>query len=116
MRGKATATLKDLKVLRLSNIDPRLGFFVEIMNAMKTKAEAGDMLSFHKGVISAAMDREIINLKSVKFVGLTVSLAGKGDFTLKDKRLRLHSTISTPFGTRKDFTVDSILSKEKKQS
>lgn len=113
VRGDVVARLRDLNVLRMSNLDNRLGFFLEIVNAVGLDADKGDTLSFTDGIIAARVDGPAVTLKSVRFGGSQVSVTGKGTYGLDSKRLRLDAHVVTPFGVNKDISIDRTLAEEK---
>ncbi|MGE4194214.1 MAG: AsmA-like C-terminal region-containing protein [Pseudodesulfovibrio sp.] len=113
LRGSVVTRLQGMQVLKLSNLDRRLGFFMEIMNAVNLEPDMGDTLSFRDGLVSASMGNGRVELKAVRFGGERVSVDGKGNFGLADKRLRLDAKVGTPFGVNKDVSIDMILAEEK---
>ena len=64
-------------------------------------------------MIAASVRGDEISLKSVRLGGSQVSVSGKGQFGTGDKRLRLDALVATPFGTRKNISIDRVLSGEK---
>lgn len=113
VRGDVAARLRNVRVLKMSNLDKRLGFFIEIMNAAGLDPDEGDTLTFRDGRVVASMAGDIVALKAVRFGGGKVSVAGNGNFGLNDKRLRLNAHVATRFGVNKDMSIDMILSEEK---
>lgn len=113
VRGDVIARLRDLDVLRMSNLDNRLGFFLEIINAVGLEADKGDTLSFRDGLIAARIDGPAVTLKSVRLRGGKVSVEGRGTYGLDSKRLRLDARVATSFGVRREISIDRTLSQEK---
>lgn len=113
MAGDALVRFKDLNVLKLSNLDSRLGFFLEMMNAVGLEPDKGDTLSFRSGMVSALVVGQNISLKSVRLVGSQLSVAGEGQYNLSDKKLLLDAQITTPFGVNKTIQIDKFLGEEK---
>ncbi|WP_338667929.1 AsmA-like C-terminal region-containing protein [Pseudodesulfovibrio methanolicus] len=113
LRGDVVARLRDMQVLKLSNLDRRLGFFIAIMNAVDLKPDMGDTLPFRDGTVLASVRGDALELKTVRFGGSRVSVDGKGSFDMADKRLRLGARVATPFGMSRDVSIDMVLSEEK---
>ena len=113
VRGDAVVRLKDLTVLKLANLDKRLGFFLEIINAVGFEPGKGDTLTFRDGIIAVSVKGADILLKSVRLGGGQVSVSGKGRFNIDGKRLHLDVQVTTPLGARKNISIDRVLSGEK---
>ena len=73
VRGDVVARLRDVHVLKLSNLDKRLGFFIEIMNAVDLEPDKGDTLTFRDGTVFASVSGDVVTLKTVRFGGGQVS-------------------------------------------
>ena len=112
-RGDVVARVRGMQVFKLSNLDKRLGFFVEILNTAGLEPDQGDTLSFREGLLSATVAEDTILLKTVRLSGGKVSVAGKGDFDMAGKRLQLDAHVVTPFGVNKDVAIDMVLSEER---
>jgi len=113
VEGDGFVRFKNLTVLKLSNLDSRLGFFLEIMNAVGLKPDRGDTLSFQNGMVSVLFTGQDISLKTIRLVGGQLSVAGEGQYNLTNKKLLLDAQVNTPFGVSKSVQIDTVLGEEK---
>ena len=110
LRGDVLVRLRELDVLKLSNLDKRLGFFIELMNAAELDPGKGDALSFREGMVAARILGDAIELDAARLNGPQMAVAGKGHFDMKDKRLHMDAHVTTPLGISTDTVIDQILS------
>ncbi len=109
-RGEITVTLASISVYRLSNLDYRLGFLLDILDTAGINPGAEDSVSFTKGNARASMEKGRFVLDRFFLRGPLVDAWGSGEFLLKEKRLKLTGQVQTA-GTTKDLDVDRVLNR-----
>ena len=111
--GDVVLRVKNLQVLKLSNLDQRLGFFLELLNSVDAGPDEGDSVTFGNALVAAKVQKGLIDLDTVRFTGKKVSVDGKGRLDTKEKRLKLDAYVTTPYGIGKDISIDSPMGEEK---
>ncbi|NIA10383.1 MAG: hypothetical protein GWP10_11815 [Nitrospiraceae bacterium] len=110
--GKMTLTLTRCSVYKLSNLDPRLGFLLDIVRVAGINLHKKDTITFNKGVVRASLQKGQLLVNSFSLTGPLVSAWGSGKFTISDKRLRLSGQVQTALGVTKVLDIDRILKKK----
>jgi hypothetical protein len=111
-RGDITVTLASVSVYRLSNLDSRLGFLLDILNTAGINPGSEDSVSFTKGNARASMEKGRFVLDRFFLRGPLVDAWGSGEFLLKEKRLKLTGQVQTA-GITKDLVVDRVLKRSR---
>ena len=111
--GEMTLTVTGCSVYRLSNLDPRLGFLLDILRVAGVNLPKEDTVTFDKGVIRASLQKGRLLVNSFSLTGPLVSAWGSGDFTMADKRLRLSGQVRTALGITRTLAIDRVLKKRK---
>lgn len=109
--GEVMVTLNRLTVHKLSNLDYRLAFFLDIVGAAGIGSIREDSIRFSKGVAKASLKKGKVVFNTFSLRGPLLSTWGNGEFSLKDKRLRLSGQVQTALGITKDLSVDRVLEK-----
>lgn len=111
-KGSVTVTLSRPEVLRLSGLDPRLSFFLDILRAAGISSDQEDSITFRRGVISANQEKGRIVIDSFSLIGPLLSARGTGEFTIKGRHLKLSGNVKTALGVTTDLNIDRILTKK----
>lgn len=109
VRGEATAKIDQLHIFNLANLDPRLGFFIDLLDAVSMSPEAGEGLSFKTAKLRAVLQGKNLSINSFNFDGRLLQAWGTGDYSLEEKRLRLDGSVRSMLGTINSFNVDRKL-------
>lgn len=115
MVGDVVVRVSRLKVLKLSNLDKRLGFFLEIMNAVDVGPDEDDSVSFRHALVAAKIGQGVTRLQTVRLAGKRLSVEGAGRYDNKKKRLLLNASVTSPYGIDSDIAIDRVLSEERSQ-
>jgi len=110
--GEVVVTLNRFSVHRLSNLDSRLGFFLDMLAAAGIGAQKGDSIAFDRGVARANVRDGRVVLDRFSLNGPLMNTWGSGEFHLKEKRLQLTGQVQTALGITKDVDIDRILTKK----
>ena len=70
-----------------------------------------DSLALHRGWAKASIQKGKVILESFSLRGPVLNTWGHGEFSLKEKRLKLSAQVQTALGITKDVTIDRILQK-----
>jgi len=111
-QGEVLVTFNRFSVHKLSNLDSRLGFFLDLMAAAGIGTGQGDSIAFDRGIAQANLQDGRVVLDRFSFRGPLMNTWGSGEFLLKEKRLRLSGHVQTSLGITKDVDIDRILKKE----
>ena len=110
--GEIVVTLNRFSVHKLSNLDYRLGFFLDILAAAGIGAQKGDCIAFDRAVAKANVRDGRVVLDRFHLNGPLLNTWGSGEFHLKEKRLQLTGQVQTALGITKDVDIDRILTKK----
>jgi hypothetical protein len=110
-QGEATVLITQAAVQRISGLDPRLAFFLDILSTAHINADREDAISINKGVVNANLQEGRLILDKFLLVGPLVHAWGGGEFTIKDKRLKLSGSVRTALGVTSKLDIDRILEK-----
>jgi hypothetical protein len=110
--GDVVVTLNRFSVHKLSNLDSRLGFFLDMLAAAGLGAQKGDSIAFDRGVARANVRDGRVVLDRFSLNGPLMNTWGSGEFHLKEKRLQLTGQVQTALGITKDVDIDRILTKK----
>jgi hypothetical protein len=110
--GEFIATIDELFVYRLSNIDPRLSFFLDILRISGVDLPQSDSLNFNKCLVKVVLNKGRLNLERFFLRGSVLNAWGEGSFLINKKRLKLFGFVKTKFGIKKRFKIDKILLSE----
>jgi len=111
--GQVMATLARCSVNNLSTLDYRLSFLIDILEVAGVNPRTLDSLSFDKAVARADVKKGRIVLDAFSLRGPVVDAWGKGEYLLKEKRLKLSGQVQTAFGITKDLNIDKVLERRK---
>ncbi|WP_432735904.1 hypothetical protein [Maridesulfovibrio sp. FT414] len=109
VRGDATVKVDRLQIFNLANLDPRLGFFIDLLDAVSMSPHAGEGLSFDTANLRAVMDGRKLLINSFNFNGRLLQAWGGGMYSLQDKHLKLDGEVRSVLGTVNSFNVDRKL-------
>ena len=109
--GDVTLMVSRASVQRISGLDPRLGFILDILRAAHISSEKEDAIAFGRGVINASLQKGRLVFDRFSLVGPMLSAWGDGDFTIKDKNLKLSGGVRTVLGGTRGLVIDRILEK-----
>jgi len=109
VRGEASAKIDGLHVFNLANIDPRLGFFIDLLDAVSLNPEGGQGLNFSTARMRAALSGRKLLISSFNLSGRQLQAWGGGEYSLADKHLQLEGKVRTVLGTVNSFNVDRKL-------
>lgn len=111
-QGEATLVVTQASVQRLSSLDSRLGFFLDILKSARISSEAEDTISLSKSVVNVSLQKDRLMVDRFSMTGPLLSAWGSGEFSLKDKHLKLTGGVKSALGLTKAFEIDRILEKE----
>lgn len=111
-QGEVIVRLNRFSVHRLSNLDYRLGFFLDMLSAAGLGAQRGDSISFDTGTARANVRDGMVVLDHFSLNGPLLNTQGSGEFHFKEKRLRLTGKVQTALGITRDMDIDRILTKK----
>ncbi len=109
IRGEATAKIDKLHIFNLANLDPRLGFFIDLLDAVSTHPEAGEGLSFDSARLRTVMNGKNILINSFNFNGRLLQAWGGGTYSMENKQLKLDGQVRSMLGTVNSFNIDRKL-------
>ena len=108
-QGEATVMVTQAAVQRISGLDSRLAFFLDILRTAHINADREDAISLSKGVVNANLHGGRLILDKFLLVGPLVHAWGAGEFTIKDKHLKLSGGVRTALGVTRKLNIDRIL-------
>ncbi|SDL06622.1 AsmA-like C-terminal region [Maridesulfovibrio ferrireducens] len=108
-QGDGTILVDGLQILNLANIDPRLGFFIDILDAVSKKSEAGEGLNFNSARVRAAISGKKVVIDSFSLEGNLLQAWGDGTYFLNDNRLKLDGKVRSLLGTVNTVNIDRRL-------
>ncbi len=111
LQGEVMVTLNRCSVHRLSNLDYRLSFLLDILGAAGISSLREDSITFGKGLASANLSKGKMILDRFSLTGPLLSTAGTGEFDMKEKRLKISGQVHTAMGITEEFVVDKVLKK-----
>ena len=109
LQGDVMVTLNRCTVHRLSNLDYRLGFLMDILGAAGINSLKEDSITFRKGLARASLSKGKMIIDNFTLKGSLLSTVGSGEFILKEKRLKISGQVQTAMGITEEFVIDKIL-------
>ncbi len=107
-QGEIMVTLRDCTVLKVSNLDYRLSFLVDMLKAADITSLKDDAVYFDRGLAKADIQNGRMVVDQFSLSGPLLSAWGKGEFLLKSKRLKMAGQVQTALGTRNALTIDRV--------
>lgn len=107
--GEVVVTLARCSVYRLSNLDYRLSFLLDILGVAGINPDSIDSIAFNKAIAKANLRKGRVVFDSFSLRGPIVDAWGSGEFLLKEKRLRLSGQVRTALGVTKGLDIDRVL-------
>ena len=111
-QGEVILTLRECTVHRLANLDSRLAFFLDILATAGVGIGKTDAVNFDSGMARANVKDGRVILDRFFLKGPLLDTWGEGEFSLKDKRLKLTGQVQTGMGIIKDLDIDRVLVKK----
>ncbi|EFK06896.1 conserved hypothetical protein [delta proteobacterium NaphS2] len=111
--GEVTVTLRKCTVRKVSSLDYRLDFLVDMLNAAGITSLRDDAINFKKGLAKAEITKGRIILDRFSLTGPLLDVWGKGEFTTKEKQLKLAGQVRTALGITNDFKIDRNFQRKK---
>ncbi|WP_048831613.1 hypothetical protein [Maridesulfovibrio hydrothermalis] len=109
VKGDITAKIDRLHIFNLANLDPRLGFFIDLLDAVSKSPEAGEGLSFRTAGLRAGLSGKDLLINSFNLDGRLLQAWGNGVYSLDDKHLKIDGQVRSMLGTVNSFNVDRKL-------
>ena len=109
VRGEASAKIDGLHIFNLANLDPRLGFFIDLLDAVSFNPEGGQGLNFSTARMRAVLSGRKLLINSFNLSGRQLQAWGDGAYSIADKHLRLEGKVRSVLGTVNSFNVDRKL-------
>ncbi|ACS80435.1 AsmA-like C-terminal region-containing protein [Maridesulfovibrio salexigens] len=109
VRGEASAKIDDLHIFNIANLDPRLGFFLDLLDAVSFNPEGGEGLNFTTARLRAALSGKKLLINSFNLSGRQLQAWGGGAYSIADKHLQLEGKVRSVLGTVNSFNVDRKL-------
>jgi len=112
-QGELMVTLRQCKVRKVSNLDYRLDFLVDMLNAAGITSLKDDTINFQKGLAKAEIKKGRVVLDRFSLTGPLLDVWGKGEFLLKNKQLKLAGQVQSTLGITNDLVIDRVFKKRK---
>ena len=112
-QGDLMVTLRKCTVRKVSRLDDRLDFLVDILNAAAITSLKDDAVNFRKGLAKAEIRKGKVILDRFSLTGPLLDVWGKGEFLLKKKQLILTGQVQTALGFTNDLKIDRVFQKRK---
>jgi hypothetical protein len=112
-QGDLMVTLRECMVRKVSRLDDRLDFLVDILNAAGISSLKDDAVHFRKGLAKAEIRKGKVILEKFSLTGPLLDAWGKGEFLVKEKRLKLTGQVQTALGITNDLEIDRVFRKRK---
>ncbi len=112
-QGEMLVTLKKCTVRKVSNLDYRLDFLVDMLNTAGITSLKDDAVEFRKGLAKAKIEKGRVNLEMFSLNGPLLDVWGKGAFLIKKRRLKLAGQVRTALGFTNDLNIDRDFQKRK---
>ena len=112
-QGDLMVTLRKCTVRKVSRLDDRLDFLVDILNAAAITSLKDDAVNFRKGLAKAEIRKGRVILDRFSLTGPLLDVWGKGEFLLKKKQLILTGQVQTALGFTNDLKIDRVFQKRK---
>ncbi|WP_415716943.1 hypothetical protein [Maridesulfovibrio sp.] len=109
VRGEASAKIDGLHIFNLANLDPRLGFFIDLLDAVSFNPQGGQGLNFSIARMRAAFTGKDMLINSFDLSGRQIQAWGGGKYSLPDKHLQLKGEVRSILGTVNSFNIDRKL-------
>jgi hypothetical protein len=109
--GDLLLTLKRCTVRRVSNLDYRLDFLVDMLNTAGITSLKNDAVDFRKGLAKAQIKKGRVILERFSLSGPLLDVWGKGEFILKKKQLKLAGQVESALGITNDLVIDRVFQK-----
>ncbi|WP_415713257.1 AsmA-like C-terminal region-containing protein [Maridesulfovibrio sp.] len=109
VRGEASAKVDNLHIFNLANLDPRLGFFIDLLDAVSFNPQGGQGLNFSTARLRAALSGKTLLINTFNLSGRQFQAWGGGTYSLADKHLQLEGEVRSVLGTVNSFNVDRKL-------
>lgn len=110
--GDFMITLNGCGVKRLSNLDYRLSFLLDMLKVAGLETRRLDSIDFSKASARANLQKGRLLFNSFSLTGPLMSAWGKGELMIKEKRLRISGQVRGGFGITRDLEIDKVLVKE----
>jgi len=110
--GDFMITVNKCAVHRLGNLDYRLSFFLDMLRIAGMDASGLDSIDFSRASARANLKKGRLVFNSFSLNGPLMSAWGKGEFTLKDRRLKISGQVKSGFGLTKTLEIDKVLVKK----
>ena len=104
--GDGTILINNLQIKNLANIDPRLGFFIDMLDAVSKKSEEGEGLNFSSARLRGKIYGKEITINSFAFEGNVLQAWGDGSYSLDEKRLKLDGKVRSMLGIVNSVNID----------
>ena len=112
-QGDLMVTLRKCTVRKVSRLDDRLDFLVDILNAAAITSLKDDAVNFRKGLAKAEIRKGRVILDRFSLTGPLLDVWGEGEFLLKKKQLILTGQVQTALGFTNDLKIDRVFQKRK---
>lgn len=112
-QGDLMVTLRKCTVRKVSRLDDRLDFLVDMLNAAGISSLKDDAVHFRKGLAKAEIRKGKVILEKFSLTGPLLDVWGKGEFLVKKKRLKLAGQVQTALGFTNDLKIDRVFKKRK---
>ena len=106
-------TLRKCTVRKVSSLDYRLDFLVDMLNTAGITSLKDDAVNFEKGLAKAEIAKGRIVLDRFSLTGPLLDVWGKGEFTTKKRQLKLAGQVRTALGITNDFEIDRNFQRKK---
>ena len=112
-QGDLMVTFRKCTVRKVSRLDDRLDFLVDMLNAAGITSLKDDAIDFRKGLAKAEIRKSRVIMDKFSLSGPLLDVWGKGEFLLKKKHLKLTGQVQTALGFTNDLKIDRVFQKRK---
>ncbi|WP_291327103.1 hypothetical protein [Desulfovibrio sp. UCD-KL4C] len=108
-KGDGTVLINNLQIKNLTNLDPRLGFFIDIVDAVSKKSKDGDGLNFSSARLRCSLSGKEIAINSFALKGNVLQAWGGGSYSMGESRLKLDGKVRSVLGIVNSVNIDRKL-------
>jgi hypothetical protein len=112
-QGDLMVTLRKCTVRKVSRLDDRLDFMVDILNAAGITSLKDDAIDFKKGLAKAEIRKGRVILNRFSLAGPLLDVWGAGEYLFKKRQLKLAGQVQTALGITNEFKIDRVRKKRK---
>lgn len=106
IQGQGLLKINDLNVYRLSNLDERLGFLIDMLKIVSVSPGEKDSLAFNSAVLKASIAGKKVFFDSFTLRGPLLQAWGDGHYDMAQRRFILDGKVKSSVGTVNSLNID----------